>query len=100
MVNFYSFFVDEKIVATVSQQLSWSHFVELLKVDNELKRSFYLTLSINEKWSVRTLRERINSMLFERTAISKKPEETIKKDLQQLFQRNVYGYFFKRPVFT
>jgi len=37
-----------------------------------------------EKWSVRTFRERINSMLYERTVIRKKPEETIKNELQQL----------------
>lgn len=53
-------------------------------LDEPLKLNFYIEISKIEKWSVRTLRERINSMLFERTAISKKPEETIQNDLQQL----------------
>lgn len=66
----------------MSRQLSWSHFVELIKIENELKREFYVAMAINEEWSVRVFKERINSMLFERTAISKKPEETIKKDLE------------------
>ena len=82
MINFYRKFKDFEIVATLSQQLSWSHFVELIKIENELKREFYVAMTINEGWSVRVFKERINSMLFERTAISKKPEETIKKDLE------------------
>jgi predicted nuclease of restriction endonuclease-like (RecB) superfamily len=101
MVNFYSYFADDKIVATLSQQLSWSHFVELLKLQDDLKREFYLVLCSNEKWSVRTLRERINSMLYERTAISKKPEQTIKNDLLNLSQENKMStaLFLRDPYF-
>lgn len=82
MINFYRKFKDFEIVATLSQQLSWSHFVELIKIENELKREFYVAMTINKGWSVRVFKERINSMLFEKIAISKKPEETIKKDLE------------------
>ena len=101
MANFYTYFADGEIVATVSQQLSWSHLVELLKLEDDIKRNFYLTLCQNEKWSVRTLRERINSMLYERTAISKKPEETIKNDLQQLSQESKMStdLFLRDPYF-
>jgi predicted nuclease of restriction endonuclease-like (RecB) superfamily len=53
-------------------------------IDNALKREFYIEISQLENWSVRQLNERINSMLYERTAISKKPDETIKQDLQLL----------------
>ena len=53
-------------------------------MDDPLKREFYIEICKLEHWSVRQLQERINSMLFERTAISKKPEETIKQDLQKL----------------
>jgi len=84
MVKFYTLFSDEKILVTLSQEFTWSHFVEFIRIDNTLKREFYITMCSNEYWGVRTLRERINSMLFERTAISKKPEETIKNDLQKL----------------
>lgn len=84
MVEFYEKFNEFKIVATLSAQLSWSHFVELLAVKDNLSREFYLTMAINEKCSVRVLRERINSMLFERSSISKLPEQTIKHDLDLL----------------
>ncbi|MBO4695215.1 MAG: DUF1016 family protein [Clostridia bacterium] len=84
MIKFYNEFPNAEKVATLSQQLSWSHFVELLPIKDETKREFYTIMSINENWDVRTLRERKKSMLYERTLISKKPEETIKNDLVQL----------------
>ncbi len=56
MIDFYDKFSDVEKVATVSPQLSWSHFVELLKVADEVKRDFYLTMCRHERWSVRTLR--------------------------------------------
>ncbi len=58
--------------------LSWTHIRTLLPIKDELKREFYATLCLKEHWSTRTLQERINSMLYERTALSKLPEETIK----------------------
>jgi predicted nuclease of restriction endonuclease-like (RecB) superfamily len=64
--------------------LSWSHFVEIVKIEDTLKREFYTQMCINEKWGVRALRGRIRSMLYERTAISKKPEQTIVNDLKLL----------------
>jgi DUF1016 N-terminal domain len=58
MAKFYTYVPEQKIVATLSQQLSWSHFVELIKIDDALKREFYLTMCVNERWSVRALRKR------------------------------------------
>jgi len=84
MLRFYEFFPDENILTTVSSKLSWSHLVEIIKQKDALKREFYITMCANEGWSVRQLSSRIDSMLFERTAISKKPEETIYNDLKQL----------------
>ncbi len=84
MVRFYKEFPDAGKVATLSQQLTWSHFVELLPIEDEQKRDFYAVMCRNENWSVRTLRERKKSMLYERTAISKKPEETIANDIAEL----------------
>ena len=84
MINFFKAFNKEEKIATLSQQLSWSHFVELIVIDDSLKRDFYLQLSARELWSVRILRERISSMLFERTALSKKPEQVIKQELDLL----------------
>lgn len=84
MIQFYQRFPDENIVATLSQQLTWSHFVELLPIEDKLKRDFYAAMCRNELWSVRTLRERKKSMLYERTAISQKPETTIANDIAEL----------------
>jgi len=86
MVKFYKAFPKETIVATLSQQLSWSHFVELLKLDDDIQREFYARMSHHEGWSVRTLRERMDSMLFERSAIAKQPEKVIRQELAKLEQ--------------
>lgn len=69
MVKFYQEFPEYEKVATLSQQLTWSHFVELLPIEDELKRDFYATMCKNENWSVRTLRERkkqcyMNGLLY------------------------------------
>lgn len=84
MLSFYEAFPDFSIVTTLSSQLSWSHIIEILKQKEPIKREFYITMCSNEGWSVRELSSRIDSMLFERTAISKKPEETIYNDLKKL----------------
>ena len=67
---------------TLCSQLSWSHFRQLIGIEDSLKREFYIEMCQLERWSVRQLQERINSMLFERTALSKKPDETIQHDLE------------------
>ncbi|CAN2044923.1 DUF1016 domain-containing protein [Candidatus Magnetomoraceae bacterium gMMP-1] len=86
-LRFAEIFPDEKIVSTLWRQLSWSHFKILIYQDTPLKRDFYLTMAVQERWSVRTLAERIDSQLYERTAISKKPEETIVRELAELRQK-------------
>jgi predicted nuclease of restriction endonuclease-like (RecB) superfamily len=82
--RFYKAYQKIKIVATLSPLLSWSHFIELTNVKNDLARSYYTELCKIEHWNVRELRGRINSMLYERTALSKKPEKLIKQEIQQL----------------
>ncbi len=84
MLSFFEAFPDNSIVTTMSSQLSWSHIVEILKQKDQLKKAFYITMCSNEGWTVRELSSRINSMLFERTVISKKPEKTIYNDLKKL----------------
>lgn len=86
MVKLYQCFDSLEIVTTLSAQLSWSHLVELLKVDDATQRSFYADLCAQSRWSVRTLRERMDAMLFERTAIAKQPEQVIRQELAQLGQ--------------
>ena len=83
-LRFAETFPDQKIVSTVWRQLSWSHLKQLVYIDDSLKREFYITMAMQERWSVRTLAERIDSQLFERTAISKKPDQTISNELQLL----------------
>ncbi|MFZ1289927.1 MAG: PDDEXK nuclease domain-containing protein [Melioribacteraceae bacterium] len=83
-IKFYELYDNIQIVHSLCAQLTWSHIRNLIYVEDELKREFYTQICIHEKWSVRTLQERIDSLLFERTAISKKPEQTIINDLQLL----------------
>jgi len=91
MVKFSEIFSDFQIVQTLSAQLSWSHFVCLIAIESSLKREFYLAMAVEERWSVRTLSERIDSQLFERSAISKKPEMTIAHEVAQLRQTGQLG---------
>ncbi len=84
MMKFSEIFDDVKIVSTLSRQLSWSHFKEIIYMDNSLKIEFYVQMSSLDNWSVRTLRDRIDSMLYERTALSKKPDELISYELEKL----------------
>jgi predicted nuclease of restriction endonuclease-like (RecB) superfamily len=84
MMQFAEVFPDEKIVVSLIRQLSWTHIIALIPIADPLKRDFYIEMCKLDKWSVRTLRGRIDSMLFERTAISKKGEETILHDIEQL----------------
>lgn len=83
-LRFAETFPDSTIVHTLCTQLSWSHIRLIIPMESELQRQFYIELCKIEKWSVRTFQERINSMLYERTAISKKPELTIQNDLELL----------------
>lgn len=89
MIQFQMQFSDLEIVATLSRQLSWSHFVLLLPIKNQQAQAFYAYMSATDHWSVRTLRNRIDSMLFERTALSNKPEELIKTELAQLEDKKI-----------
>jgi len=84
MIRFAEAYEDETIVSTLSRQLSWSHFLDLIYIDDSLKRDFYAEMCRLERWSVRTLRAKLDGMLYERTALSKKPEELARKELAAL----------------
>jgi predicted nuclease of restriction endonuclease-like (RecB) superfamily len=84
MVQFAEVFPDERIVATLRRQLGWSHFKEIIPQADELKRDFYAEMCRIERWSVRTLRKKIGGMLYERTALSKKPDKLIQQELAAL----------------
>jgi predicted nuclease of restriction endonuclease-like (RecB) superfamily len=84
MVRVARAFPGREIVQTLSAQLAWSHLVVLATLDDSLQREFYAQMCVLEKWSVRTLRNKIQGMLFERTAISRKPEALALKELESL----------------
>jgi predicted nuclease of restriction endonuclease-like (RecB) superfamily len=84
-------FKEEVIVSTLRRQLSWSHIKCLIYIDDELKRNFYIEMLAIEGWSSRQLQERINSQLYERTSISRKPEETIKNELKALKKSGTFS---------
>lgn len=77
-------FPDEQILSALRRELSWTHLKTLIYVDDSLKRDFYMEMSRLEGWSSRQLQERIGSMLYERSAISKRPEQTISHELERL----------------
>lgn len=101
MMQFAELFPDFQIVAPLARQLSWSHFLMLFPIKDPLSREFYLTMSVSERWTKRTLRNKIDSMLYERTAISNKPEEVIKTELANLRDNEILSpdLVFKSPYF-
>lgn len=84
MIQFAEAFPDEQIVAALRRQLGWTHFKAIIPLKNPLARDFYAEMCRVERWSTRTLAGKIDSMLFERTAISKKPEEVARAELAAL----------------
>jgi len=101
MIQFAERFLDGEIVATLSRELSWSHFVELIPLEDPLKRDFYAEMCRIERWNVRTLRHKIGHLLYERTAVSKKPDELIAQDLAALRDedRMTPDLIFRDPYF-
>ena len=99
MIKFAKLFPNTEIIATLSQQLRWSHIVEILAIQDELKRNFYLEICRIERWSVRSLREKVNSMLFERTSLAKKPALLIKKEIKRMQEERTLStdVFFHDP---
>lgn len=84
MIRFAEVFPDPSIVSAVRTQLGWTHFRELIAIEDPLKRDFYTDICRLENWDTRTLNKKIQSMLFERTALSRKPEKLIEIELQEL----------------
>jgi predicted nuclease of restriction endonuclease-like (RecB) superfamily len=84
MVQFAEAFPDPEIVATLRRQLGWSHFKSLIPLDDPLKRTFYAEMCRVERWSTRMLQQKIEGMLYERTALSKKPARLIRQELAAL----------------
>jgi len=84
MVHFAQVYPEEQIVYALSRQLSWTHLRTLMYLNETLQREFYTQMCRVERWSTRTLKDKISSMLYERSALSKKPEKTIRRELERL----------------
>jgi predicted nuclease of restriction endonuclease-like (RecB) superfamily len=88
MIVFSETFPELEIVSTLSRQLSWSHFKEIIYLKQPLQKEFYAEMCRVEHWSVRTLRDKIASMLYERTALSRKPEALARTELETLREQD------------
>ena len=84
MLRFAEAIPSAEIVSAVRRQLSWTHIKTLIYIDDPLKRDFYLQMCQQERWSTRTLQQRLDSMLFERTALSRQPDELLAQELATL----------------
>lgn len=100
-MQFNQVFPDRSIVDALRPLLSWTHIRILSFIDGYLKRNFYTEMCKLERWSSRQLQERIQSMLYERTAISKKPEVLIEQELKDLREENKVtpDLVFRSPYF-
>jgi predicted nuclease of restriction endonuclease-like (RecB) superfamily len=89
MIKFSKLYPTQSISVTLSQKLSWSHIIRLIAIEDELKRSFYVERCRLDRWSVRVLRQKIDSLLYERTLIAKNPESMISAELDKLKAREL-----------
>jgi predicted nuclease of restriction endonuclease-like (RecB) superfamily len=101
MMQFAELFPDFQIVSEVATQLSWSHFIELFTIKDNLQRDFYTQMAQYEKWGTKQLRAKIDGMLYERTLISGKPDEVIKTELTNMQKAEHFSpdLIFKSPYF-
>lgn len=77
-------FSEEEIVSAARRQLSWTHIKSLMYIKDPLERQFYMEMCRIEHWDTRTLDEKIDGQLYQRTAIIARPEEVIKRELDEL----------------
>jgi predicted nuclease of restriction endonuclease-like (RecB) superfamily len=101
MVQFAEQFPDEQIVAALLRQLGWTHFTLLLPIKDSLRREFYAEMCRIERWNTRTLQRKIQSMLFERTALSRRPEQLAQVEIKALRERDKLtpDLVFRDPYF-
>jgi predicted nuclease of restriction endonuclease-like (RecB) superfamily len=84
MIRFAEGFPDRKIVYALSRQFSWTHLRQIIYLEDPLQREFYTQMCRIEGWSTRTLQDKIQGLLYERTAISRKPRHLVSKELAAL----------------
>lgn len=101
MIKLFKLFPERQIVSTLSRQLSWSHFVLICGIEEDLKRNFYAEMCRIQNWSVRGLKKHLDGMLYERTALSKKAEQVIDAQISKLQSQDEMSpeLVFKDPYF-
>lgn len=101
MLRFAEAFPDQRIVSALMRQLSWTHFLSIIYLQDSLQRDFYAEICRIERWSTRTLQKKIDSMLYERTALSRKPEELARIELDALREEDKLtpDLVFRDPYF-
>jgi len=77
LYNMRLFYQKFPILQTLSRKLSWSHYVEIISIENELERNFYYNQSLKESWSTRELKRQKDSGLFMRLALSKNKKQVL-----------------------
>ncbi len=91
---------EDKLNEKIINKLSFSHITLLLPIEQAQKRAFYAIEAIKGTWSVRELKRQINSLLYERSGISKKPEQLLEmlnetaEVLPQTFVKDIYTFEF------
>jgi len=88
MKRFVEAFPDENIVLSLSDVLSWTHFRHIIYLERPLQREFYAEMCRIERWSTRVLEQKIGGMLYERTAISKRPEAVVEIEIAKLREQD------------
>ena len=94
-------FAHDEIFSALRRELNWTCIKTIMYIDEPLKREFYIEMCKMNNWDSRTLSGRIKSMLYERTAIAKKPDEVIANDLEQLREEGELSQdlVFRDPYF-
>ena len=88
MTRFAEVFPNEDVVRTLAPVLCWTHICLIISIDDSQKRDFYTGMCRIERWSTRILQQKVDSMLFERTALSRKPELLMQQELSALRTEN------------
>lgn len=101
MVRFAEAFPDPKILQSLTAKLTWTHFTLLIPIKDSLKRDFYAEMCRVEQWNTRTLGNKIGSLLFERTALSRKPAKLGAMELKKLREEDKLtpDLVFRDPYF-
>jgi predicted nuclease of restriction endonuclease-like (RecB) superfamily len=101
MIQFAEKFPGEQIVAALLRQLGWTHFTLLLPIKDSLRREFYAEMCRVERWNTRTLQKKVQSMLFERTGLSRRPRQLAQVELKALRERDQLtpDLVFRDPYF-